>query len=267
MGVPARVALRMLGGDARRGAVGTAEHDRAAHLAARHVERLGGRVDDLVDRLHGEVEGHELDDRLQPAERSADAEAGKAVLGDRRVDDALGAELLEQALAHLVGALVLRDFLAHQEDGLVARISSPWRRAAPRARSCAGCRPSIPAQAPARRRQGLRALPRPSASLRISEFPSGPRPWRLAPASRRRRRSRLRQPGRDRRVDGDALGAFLDEDPGDRAFVDGLDLHGRLVGLDLADHLAGLHFIALLDFSHLASLPSVMVGDRAGIKT
>ena len=36
---------------------------------------------------------------LQAREGRADAEAGKAVLGDRRVDDALRAELLQQALA------------------------------------------------------------------------------------------------------------------------------------------------------------------------
>ncbi len=83
------------------------EDDRAAHLSAGHVERLGGRVDDLVDRLHGEVEGHELDDRPQARERGADAEAREAVLGDRRVDDPLRAELLQQALRDLVGALVL----------------------------------------------------------------------------------------------------------------------------------------------------------------
>ena len=88
MGVPARIALRVLGGDARGGAVRAAEHDRARHLAAGHVARLGRRVDDLVDRLHGEVEGHELDDRPQPGEGGADAEPGKAVLGDRRVDHA-----------------------------------------------------------------------------------------------------------------------------------------------------------------------------------
>src|SRR5690606_32682607 len=79
MGIPAREALRMLRGDAGRGTVATAEHDRASHLSAGHVERLGGRVDDLVHRLHGEVERHELDDRSQAHERRTDAEAGEAV--------------------------------------------------------------------------------------------------------------------------------------------------------------------------------------------
>ena len=110
----------MLGGDAGGRAVRSAEHDRRTHLAAGHIERLGRRIDDLVDRLHGEVEGHELDDRLQAGHRRADADAGEAVLGDRRVDHAARAELLQQPLRDLVGALILGDFLAHDEDVLVA---------------------------------------------------------------------------------------------------------------------------------------------------
>ena len=43
----------------------------------------------------------------------ADIEAGKAVLGDRRVDYALGAEFLQQVLAYLVGALILQIGRAH----------------------------------------------------------------------------------------------------------------------------------------------------------
>ena len=119
MRVPAAVILAVLRGDARRGAVRPAEHDRAAHLPARHVVGLGRRIDDVVDRLHREVEGHELDDRPQPAHRRARPEPGKAIFGDRRVDHALGAELLEQALRDLVGALILGDLLAHHEHALV----------------------------------------------------------------------------------------------------------------------------------------------------
>ena len=57
---------------------------------------------------------------FRPGQRRADADAGEAVLGDRRVDDALGAEFLQQALRDLVGALVLGDLLAHDEDVAVA---------------------------------------------------------------------------------------------------------------------------------------------------
>ena len=66
-------------------------------------------------------------------------------------------------------------------------------------------------------------------------------------------------------VDLHALGALGHDDLADLALVDGLDLHGGLVGLDLGDHLAGLDRVAFL-YCHLASLPSVMVGDSAGIR-
>ena len=55
------------------------------------------------------------------------------------------------------------------------------------------------------------------------------------------------------------------QDLAERALVDGLDLHGRLVGLDLGDDVAGLDRSPSF-FSHLARLPSVMVGDSAGIR-
>ena len=48
-------------------------------------------------------------------------------------------------------------------------------------------------------------------------------------------------------IDLHALGAFGHDDLADLALVDRLDLHGRLVGLDLADHLAGLDGVADLD--------------------
>ena len=37
------------------------------------------------------------------------------MLGDGRVDDAASAEFLQQALGDLIGALIFRDFLAHDE--------------------------------------------------------------------------------------------------------------------------------------------------------
>ena len=120
MGVPGGIILAVLRGDARGGAVRPAEHDRAMHLAARHIERLGGGIDDVVDRLHGEVPGHELDDGLQPGEGRADPDPGEAVFGDRRIDHAGRTELVEQPLGHLVGALIFADLLAHDEHRRVA---------------------------------------------------------------------------------------------------------------------------------------------------
>ena len=45
---------------------------------------------------------------------------GKSVFADRRVDDSLRPETFEQALAYLVGAVVLRHFFAHEKDVRIA---------------------------------------------------------------------------------------------------------------------------------------------------
>ena len=110
----------MRGAELATGAVVAAEDDRTAPLAAGHVEHLGNVVQDLVRGDEAEGPGHELDDGLEAVHRGADGEAREAVLADGRVDDALGAELVEHALADLVRAVVLRDFLAHQEHAVVA---------------------------------------------------------------------------------------------------------------------------------------------------
>ena len=62
---------------------------------------LGGGVDDVVDGLHREVEGHELHDWPQLLVRRAGGQPCEARLRDRRVDHALLAKLLEQALRDL----------------------------------------------------------------------------------------------------------------------------------------------------------------------
>src|SRR3546814_5640989 len=85
-------------------------------LAARHIIGLRRRVDDVVDRLHREVEGHEFDDRPQPAHRGAGAEARKAIFGDRRINDALRSKFVEQTLGDLVGALIFGNLFAHHAD-------------------------------------------------------------------------------------------------------------------------------------------------------
>lgn len=50
----------MLSTDTGRETVGTTERNVAGLDATGHVVGLCGRVDDLVNGLHGEVEGHEL---------------------------------------------------------------------------------------------------------------------------------------------------------------------------------------------------------------
>lgn len=58
--VPRSVVLRVLGGDTGSETVGSTEGDVAGLNTTRHVVGLCGGVDNLVNGLHGEVEGHEL---------------------------------------------------------------------------------------------------------------------------------------------------------------------------------------------------------------
>lgn len=109
----------MLGGDTGGETVGATEGDVAGLDTAGHVVRLRGGVDDLIDGLHGEVEGHELAlvslesrpesltsndtyDRVKTREGSTDSQTGETGLGNRRVNDSLGTESIQQALGDLV---------------------------------------------------------------------------------------------------------------------------------------------------------------------
>ena len=188
----------------------------------------------------------------RPAKRRADAEPGEAVLGDRGVDHAPGAELLEQALAHLVGALILRDLLAHQEDVRVAphllghRVAQRLAHGLPDHRRAGR---DLGLERRRRRRRGAIAGAGHADRRRL-----GNRLRRLGRrgAACRRRRLIERRPvlavaeqQRDRRVDRDALGPVRHQDAAERALVDRLDLHRRLVGLDLGDHVARRDGVAL----------------------
>ena len=89
-------------------------------MTAGHVENLRGGVHDFVEREQSEVPGHELDDWPEANHRCTDANPSEAELGNRSIDDAHRPELVEQSLRHFVGAVVLRDFLSHEEDAVVA---------------------------------------------------------------------------------------------------------------------------------------------------
>lgn len=66
MPVPRREALRVLCSHPSGRPVGASEDDGHRDGPRGHVARLGCRVDDLIDGLHGEVERHELAHRPQP---------------------------------------------------------------------------------------------------------------------------------------------------------------------------------------------------------
>ncbi len=56
--VPSAEVLRVLSTDTGSGTVRTSESDGTRDVSTGHVVGLSSRVDDLVDRLHGEVPGH-----------------------------------------------------------------------------------------------------------------------------------------------------------------------------------------------------------------
>ncbi len=124
---PGVEALRVLGRELRAAAARRADDQRAARLAAEHVADLGRVVDDLVEGVEREVHGHDLHDRPRAGHRRADRGADEALLGDRRVAHAVGAELLHQAGGDAVGAVEEPDLLAHHEHALVALELLPQR--------------------------------------------------------------------------------------------------------------------------------------------
>src|SRR2546429_212408 len=110
----------MLGAQLVRGRSRPANHDRHTDLPSGHVADLRRIVHDLIHRKDREVKGHHLDDGVESGHGGADRQAGKSQFGDRRIYDAPRAELFQEPLADLEGALIIGDILADQEDLLVA---------------------------------------------------------------------------------------------------------------------------------------------------
>ncbi len=195
---------------------------------------------------------------LRPANAAPTPSPVKAVLGDRRVDHARGAEFLQQALGDLVGALILGDLLADDEDGLVA---PHFLRHGVAQRFAHGHGDHLGAGGHVRlgrslqlaRRAGLgRRRRRRRLDLHLRLFGLGGRRGgrRLLPARRgtavgqRGGVLALAQDHGDRRIDRHVVGSFRHQNFSERALVDRLDLHGGFVGLDLGDHVAGFDGVA-----------------------
>jgi hypothetical protein len=81
---------------------------------------LGRVVDDLVHGDQDEIERHDLHYRAPTEHRGPDRGAHEALLGDRRVANAIAPPLLQEAGREFVGALEHADLLAHQKDSVVA---------------------------------------------------------------------------------------------------------------------------------------------------
>src|SRR5205823_694013 len=90
------------------------------HRRARAPALLCGDGDELVPGARDEVRELHLRYRAHAHERRARAAADDRGLGERRVDDAPGAELLLEAERDLEGAAIDADVLADHEHALVA---------------------------------------------------------------------------------------------------------------------------------------------------
>ncbi len=97
---------------------GAADDERDADAGA--VAGLRGEVRDHVEGAGDEIGELHLGDRAQAHHRRSDGRSDNRGLGDGRVDDAILAELAEQAVGYLEGAAVNADVLAQQEDAVVA---------------------------------------------------------------------------------------------------------------------------------------------------
>ncbi len=88
----------------------------ARELAARAVAHLRELAHDLVERRIDEVEELDLGDRLEPVKGHADRGADDPGLGERRVDHAVGAELLQEPVRRAEDPTVHADVLSEEQD-------------------------------------------------------------------------------------------------------------------------------------------------------
>ena len=113
--------LGVLAGVAAAGPHRRAQYHRNIALSAGHITDLCRLIEQGVRALGGEVVIHQLDDRAHTTDRRADRHTDKALFGDRRVDHAVGAELLQKALGN--GKDIAHDghIFAHNEHLFVAK--------------------------------------------------------------------------------------------------------------------------------------------------
>ena len=117
----------MLGSAALAGAALCPQDERNGQLTAGHEMRLRRLVDELIESERQEVDEHDLDDGTQARLRRADRDAADGRLADRRVADALGAELLRESCGRSPGP-AFGHVLAQDEHARVGAHRLPERR-------------------------------------------------------------------------------------------------------------------------------------------
>src|SRR5215470_14059644 len=91
-----------------------AQHQRRRRSPA--VMRLGHHIDDLVEGAADEVHELELGHRTHARKRRAKRRAHNGRLGNRRIDHALWAKLVDKAISHLERAAIHANVFTNAED-------------------------------------------------------------------------------------------------------------------------------------------------------
>ena len=111
----------MMLGRVNAGAERRAQHHRAREPAARAIAQSRGVIEDLIDRRIDEPHELDLGDRPKALRGEPDAHAGDEPFGERRIDDALLTEPLEQAGRRAEHSAVDADVFAEQDDARIGR--------------------------------------------------------------------------------------------------------------------------------------------------
>src|SRR5713226_2756754 len=96
----------------------TTNHQRGGRSPA--VVRLRGHVDDLIEGAADEVHELELGHGAQSGKSGSEGSADDGRLRNRRIDHALGAEPVDEAIGDFESTAVDADVLAQTKDGGVA---------------------------------------------------------------------------------------------------------------------------------------------------
>ena len=84
------------------------------------IVRLGEHVGDLVEGTADEVHELEFSNRAHACKRSSERRANDGHFRDRRIDDALGPKVIDEAFGNFERAAVDTDVLADAKDGGIA---------------------------------------------------------------------------------------------------------------------------------------------------
>jgi hypothetical protein len=129
----------MLTGGVHPGADHRPDHHWTLRFPAEHVAQLSALVEDLVHAAPEKVDKHEIGDRPQTGRRRPDRRPDKPRFRDRRVENAVAPEFLDQSLRHshrtapgilidqVIDIRAARDVLAHQDDRRVFAHRDPQR--------------------------------------------------------------------------------------------------------------------------------------------